>query len=160
MPRKANKTKTSAPSVESQSDRKKRIIHTPERDGIFCTQIAAGATIGDAAEKAGYAASHLFERRRNEPELASAWAAADELAIQRMEREADRRGVNGWDEPIFHQGKQVGKVKKHSDTLLIFRLKAKRPEVYRERIGVDANVNVTFGLADRLAAARKRVKPK
>ena len=62
----------------------------------------------------------------------------------------------GVDEPVFYQGAQCGAVRKYSDTLLIFMLKARRPEKYRER----ANVELTgqgggpVELDDRSAAAR------
>ena len=45
-----------------------------------------------------------------------------------LEDEARRRAVDGVDEPVFQQGKQVGTIRKHSDTLLIFLLKGIRPQ--------------------------------
>lgn len=50
-----------------------------------------------------------------------------------LESEADRRAYDGWLEPVFHQGVLVGHKRKYSDNLLMFRLKALRPDVYRER---------------------------
>jgi len=41
-----------------------------------------------------------------------------------------RRARDGVEEPIFHQGKNVGTVRKYSDTLLIFLLKSHKPERY------------------------------
>ena len=35
--------------------------------------------------------------------------------------------------PVYYQGKEVGQIRKFSDTLLIFLLKGARPETYRER---------------------------
>ena len=37
---------------------------------------------------------------------------------------------------MFWQGQVVGAVRKYSDTLLIFLLKSRRPEIYRERAEV------------------------
>jgi hypothetical protein len=51
-----------------------------------------------------------------------------------MEQEADRRAIEGVDEPVFHKGTVVGHIRKYSDTLLIFRLKALAPAKYRETI--------------------------
>lgn len=69
----------------------------------------------------------------NDPRYAAAFEAAKDESIERMEHEARRRAVAGWEEPVYHQGQVVGTVRKFSDLLLIFMLKAARPEVYRER---------------------------
>ena len=37
---------------------------------------------------------------------------------------------------MFYQGRRVDEVRKKSDLMLIFLLKARRPEVYRERFDV------------------------
>jgi hypothetical protein len=44
-----------------------------------------------------------------------------------------RRALVGWKEPVYQGGKEVGTIRKFSDNLLIFLLKGKRPEVFRER---------------------------
>ena len=53
-----------------------------------------------------------------------------------------RRALEGGEEPVFYQGKIVGSVRKYSDTLLMFMLKARRPERYRDRVGVDVAEDV------------------
>jgi len=58
---------------------------------------------------------------------------------------------------VFHQGKVCGGIRKYSDTLLIFLLKAAYPEKYRERVDVNAQVNVTVDVAGRLVRARERM---
>ena len=69
---------------------------------------------------------------------------AEDQATEVLEREALRRAVDGRDEPVYFNGVQVGTVKKYSDVLLIFLLKAKRPDVYRERYDarIQASMNV------------------
>jgi len=44
--------------------------------------------------------------------------------------EAVRRGLNGWLAPVFYRGVQVGTRKRYSDRLLMFLLKAWRPEKF------------------------------
>jgi hypothetical protein len=62
---------------------------------------------------------------------------------ERLEVEARRRAVEGWEEPVFGslgQGQgtgQVGSIRRYSDTLLIRLLEAHWPERYRPRMGVD-----------------------
>ena len=45
-----------------------------------------------------------------------------------IEAEARRRAVDGVDEPVYYQGKEVGTVRRYSDVLLIFLLKGLRPQ--------------------------------
>jgi len=59
------------------------------------------------------------------------------MAIERIEEEADRRAVEGTLEPVFYQGFECGQVRRYSDTLLIFRLKALNPQKYRERASIE-----------------------
>lgn len=58
---------------------------------------------------------------------------AAEDASDRCEAEALRRGVDGWDEPVYQGGEQVGTIRKFSDRMLELTLKARRPERFRER---------------------------
>ncbi|MFM9863992.1 MAG: hypothetical protein ACKVRO_10325, partial [Micropepsaceae bacterium] len=46
--------------------------------------------------------------------------------------EADRRGRDGFDEPVFYRGEQCGVKHRYSDNLLLARLKALQPELYRD----------------------------
>ncbi len=70
---------------------------------------------------------------KNDEAYAEAFRAAEEQAIEMLELEARRRAHDGVEEPVYHLGKVVGHVRKYSDTLLIFLLKAARPEIYRDR---------------------------
>ena len=58
---------------------------------------------------------------------------AKQEAIELLEGEARRRAVQGVEEPVYYKGEVVGARQKYSDILLIFLLKALRPEKYRER---------------------------
>ena len=129
---------------------------TPVKDAKFLELIAGGATISDACRAAGYTRSTVYVYKADDPKFAEAWDEANEQAIERMEREADRRAIEGYDKPVYHLGVEVGSERKFSDTLLIFRLKAKRPDVYRER--AEVAVTMTDELATRLENALKREK--
>jgi hypothetical protein len=80
-----------------------------------------------------------YQWRSDVPEFAAAWEEALDEAADRMEREAFRRAVEGVEKPVFGSMGQglgsgeVGRVREYSDTLLIFLLKAAKPEKYRER---------------------------
>lgn len=54
-------------------------------------------------------------------------------ASDSLEHEARRRALVGVERPVYQGGKQVGKIREFSDTLLIFLLKGAKPDKYRER---------------------------
>ena len=64
---------------------------------------------------------------------AARFREAEEHAIQALETEARRRAMAGVDKPIFYKGQAVTCVRAFSDGLLMFLLKAKRPDIYRDR---------------------------
>lgn len=74
------------------------------------------------------------------PEYQAKFNQAQEIAVESMEAEARRRAVDGTDVPVFGSGGrdvgtvQVGTMKRYSDVLLIFLLKAANPKKYRDRI--------------------------
>ena len=110
-----------------------KVIRASEMDDLFFDALARGKPAGMAAVGAGYTRAFVSELRKADADFARRWSEADNLAIERMEAEADRRAVDGTDKPVFYQGERCGEIREYSDTLLVFRLKARRPEVYRER---------------------------
>ena len=58
-----------------------------------------------------------------------------------LEAEARRRTAIGVDEPVFYQGQVVGHIRKYSDNLLMFLLKAHWPEKFRENVSIDQRVS-------------------
>ena len=100
----------------------------------FLRAIEYGATVQDAAISAGVDPSTAHKRRREDPEFRRAWAEVGVIGTQAMEREAARRAYHGVEEPVFHKGEVCGSIRKYSDTLMIFLLKARRPEVYRDMV--------------------------
>lgn len=108
---------------------------TVERKAKFLAALAAnGANVRRAAEVVGISRMHLYRLRAAEPDFAAAWNEALDLGTEALEDEAIRRAHDGVDEPVFYQGSQCGVVRKYSDTLMIFMLKARRPERYREAV--------------------------
>jgi hypothetical protein len=106
----------------------------PERDWRpdFLTALAAGGHVLQAAKVAGVSRATVYRQRVSDEDFAVAWADAIEESIETLEREMLRRAAEGVEEPVFYMGKQIATVRKFSDTLLIFALKSKRPEIYRD----------------------------
>lgn len=86
-----------------------------------------------SCEMAGLPRSTVYDWRHADQAFAQAWDAALELGTDALEDEAVRRAYHGTDKPVYQGGKQVGTVREFSDTLLIFMLKARRPEKFKER---------------------------
>lgn len=79
----------------------------------------------------------VYRHYESDPVFAAGWEAALERATDKMEREAIRRATKGTSKPVFYKGDQCGSIQEYSDTLLIFMLKAWRPEKYRETFDYD-----------------------
>ena len=109
---------------------------TAEKDWrpAFLEAFAKYGLVIAAAKEAGVARSTVYHERQRNEEFALAWADVEEWSTEEMEQEARRRAVMGVQEPVYYRGELVGHVRKFSDTLLIFLLKARRPEIYRETI--------------------------
>ena len=100
--------------------------------------------IGDTLKVIGLKSRNSFyDWEKNDPEFKSAFEDVKKNYVETLEREADRRAVEGVNKPVYQQGKLVGTVKEYSDTLLIFRLKALAPDKYRER--TESKVDLTSG---------------
>ena len=103
----------------------------------FLRKLAKTGNIGYAAAYAKVARQTVYDRRNKEPEFAVAMIEARRIAQAYLEEEARRRAEEGWDEPVYYKGIVCGRVRKFSDTLLMFLLKANKPSKFRERTSVE-----------------------
>jgi hypothetical protein len=93
-----------------------KVARNPEWQAKFLELFAYSLNIVGSAKGAGVDRQTVYRARRNDPNFATAMDDAREEAIERLEAQAyDRAG-------------------KISDTLLIFLLKAHKPNLYRENI--------------------------
>lgn len=90
-----------------------------------------------ACEQANLPRQTVYQWRDANPDFAAAWEEALEHGAEAMEDEARRRGVDGTQKPVYQGGKLVGHVQEYSDTLLIFLLKGRKPEKYRENSHIE-----------------------
>jgi hypothetical protein len=132
---------------------------TSQRRTKFLKELGRSGNISAAARKAGVSRSHAYAMRSTDIDFASEWTDALENAVDSLEAEARRRAVDGVDSPHFHQGNIAGTVKKYSDSLLMFLLKAHRPERYRERAAAAADTpDLDEALADEVSNARETLE--
>jgi hypothetical protein len=107
---------------------------TAQKDAKFLELLSQGATVGAAARGAGYARRSLYRWRKARADFAAAWDDALAEGTDLLEDEALRRAKDGFDEPRFYEGQVCGHVRRYSDTLLIFLLKARRPGKYGDKV--------------------------
>jgi hypothetical protein len=115
-----------------------------------------GLTVFDAAERIGVSRVTLYKHRGLDPEFAAAWDKAYDDGTTVLEAEAQRRAVQGVTEAVYNKGVVVGHVQKYSDLLLIFLLKARAPQKFRDNVDVtnsDGSIANAFAAAVRKAAS-------
>ena len=117
--------------------RKKPAKFTPARQTTFLDALRDGETVVDAALKAGVNRDAFYRRRKADTEFASAWDDAYERGTDKLEREAQRRAVEGVPDFKVGPGGQLVEMTRYSDTLLIFLLKARRPWKFRDNVRVE-----------------------
>lgn len=93
------------------------------RRRAFVNCLASGRSVTEAAEHAGIAWSTLYSWRHTSQSFAAAWDRASECAegamYERLEAAMIQRAIEGADEPVFHNGIQIGTRRRYSDTLLL-----------------------------------------
>lgn len=112
----------------------------------FLEAFARIGIVTPAAAEIGISRQTVYDWRKADPEFAAEMDAACEESTDLMEQEAHRRGVAGYDKPVYQGGVLVGTIREHSDTLLIFMLKARRPETYRDKPPVTIDSNAAGGV--------------
>lgn len=119
--------------------RKKAFLEELELHGV----IARAARAASTHSKTGCVQSFYDERVRDEV-FGTAWDDAVAQAMGSIEHEIHRRGVEGWEEPVFagrYREKIVGTVRKYSDRLLELRARALIP-AYRDQRKLEVEASV------------------
>ena len=124
------------PTSRAQVNRRQR------RKKLFLEDFALGGIVGRAATAAGVERTTVYLWLEHDETFAQAFRQAELRSVEVLEEEARRRAVDGVEKPVYQNGKLVGHVREYSDTLLIFTLKARAPDKYRERFDLRASVQV------------------
>jgi hypothetical protein len=118
----------------------------PREKRKFLQALAEGWSVRRASQQANLAFQRFYELRASDERFAEAWAEAYEQGTQRLEDEATRRAVEGYDEETRDaDGKVIRSVRRFDSALLQQQLKARRPSVYREN-AVELNTPAVFVL--------------
>lgn len=110
---------------------------TPKKKAELTDLISRGHKMVHACRLLDISRTAVHEHKHADPEFAAKLEAAWEEGTQTLEEEARRRAHDGVvkEKGVYHNGEMVGMQveTEYSDTLLMFLLKSRRPEVYRER---------------------------
>ena len=118
----------------------------------FISLLQSGVSKGDACKMLDRWNGAFSTAARNDPEFKAkveeAWYEGADVLIE----EAQRRGAEGWQEPVYQKGELVGYVTKYDSNLLMFSIKGRRPE-YKENPRIDLTQNnLALNFEDRSAA--------
>ena len=102
----------------------------------FLIELSRCGNITDSANQASIPRRTLYNWRKDSPAFKAEWDQAKELGNDALEDEARRRGHDGVEEPVYQGGEEVGRIRKYSDTLLIFLLKGNLPAKFRDRVAI------------------------
>jgi hypothetical protein len=119
----------------------------------FLAALAQTANVSAACQSARVSRTLAYRQRKTSQTFAARWKEALETAVDALELEARRRAMGWLESELSEGGDRMREVHKHSDTLLIFLLKAHRPEKYRENYRVEVNARtveeqVSFVIVD------------
>ena len=103
---------------------------TPARVNTFLAEIRRHNNVTQAAKKIRLSRGYMYQYRDAEENAVfkRRWQEAEDEFLDKCEAECVRRAYSGYDEPVYYQGEEVGYVRKYSDRLLMFHLRAKRAE--------------------------------
>ena len=104
---------------------------------LFLDTLRGTGNVRLAASNADVARQVAYRARDSSATFRADWDEALEEARELLEAEARRRAAIGVDEPVFYKGQVVGHIRKYSDNLLMFLLKAHWPEKFRDNYAVE-----------------------
>lgn len=133
--------------------------------GICQTLAVIGAKI-KSCETHGFSydavnAAIMSQAALGDEEWSDLWRVSYETYKESLVLEARKRAVDGWNEPVFHQGKKIAEVNKKSERLLEVMLKAHVPEQFTPGVNVNAKIDSGPGLdvlKDLSLSARKQIR--
>lgn len=121
----------------------------------FIQILEDAGNVSQASRAINFSRQWMYEVKKEDKEFRERWENAINVATDRLEREAWRRAVDGYEEPVVYQGQfsyipdpedpknkfltdgegkpRIVTVRKFSDQLISLLLKGHRPDKYRER---------------------------
>ena len=106
---------------KSETDGTPKGVQGKKREwkAAFITALAEAGTVTEACRVAGIGRTAAYRARQQDEAFALQWADVEEQGTELLEKVAVQRAVDG------------------SDTLMIFLLKSRRPQKYRENVKIE-----------------------
>lgn len=114
-----------------------RTKRTASKDARLVGMLRAGHTFTEACRRAGYTYQNLKRWRHEDTDFGRAVEEAYQEGTDVQAGALERRGWQGWDEPVFYKGRKVGHKRMYSDTASIFSLKGRDPKRFNERLQIE-----------------------
>lgn len=112
--------------------------------------------VGEACRAVGIHRSMVYNLRNKETAeaegFARRWDEICEYHVDRLETRSMELAIDGWDEPVFHDGEECGMKRRFSPSLMMFLLRCRRPEVYNPRVGYGRGTVISAEDAERIDA--------
>jgi hypothetical protein len=102
-------------------------------------EIALTGVMYKACIATGVSPLQFLRLRKENNALELLASEAKEIYREHISQVVHHRAIEGWEEPVFYQGREVGTVRKYSDRLLEMQARRHIPE-YRESTQMDVNV--------------------
>ena len=119
---------TSSQQHNPMAKRPKAKSHSNQEQ--FLAAYAACGNLTDAARSIGCDRRSHYDWLKSDPTYQQRYQEAHSEACDRLRSEARRRAVEGSEEPVYYQGVECGRIRKYSDTLLIFLMKGAMPQEF------------------------------
>lgn len=103
-----------------------------EKDA-FIEHLALTGLEREARTHAGVSVAKYRKALDDDPDFAEQVQEAKERAVDLLEVEARRRAVDGVTRHVYYKGEVVGEQTEYSDSLLMFLLKANRPDKFGDK---------------------------
>lgn len=91
---------------------------TPIRQRAFLRGLSEMGSVTDVCARLGMSTTSAYRLRSVSVTFADQWDKAAQIVQPILEQAAYERGVEGWDEEVYYQGKIVGFRKRYSDAAL------------------------------------------
>lgn len=106
---------------------------TKKRKKEFLLKLEETASITRACKLSKVPRRTVYDWIDADEDFVIALDRSKKIAVYALEDEAVRRGFEGTVKPVFQGGKEVGKIREYSDTLLAMLMKGGMPDKYKDR---------------------------
>lgn len=110
----------------------------------FLASLSLSPNVAEACREAGITRKTAYDLRKADPSFAEAWDLALDESTDDLVGECYRRARCGVEEPVHYKGERVDTIRKYSDTLAMFLLKAHRRHVYGDKLDNQLSGDVTI----------------